>query len=61
MNDHADKLIQKFDNLIKNNEKIEIFKEAKLCTLDIICETAMGVNLESQKSANLEYVSSVDR
>lgn len=61
MNDHAELLIQKFENLIKNNKKIEIFKESKLCTLDVICETAMGVNLESQKSANLEYVSCVDR
>nr|QVK45573.1 cytochrome P450 [Brachionus paranguensis] len=61
MNEHAELLVQKFENLLKDKTKIEIFKESKLCTLDVICETAMGVNLESQKSANLEYVSCVDR
>nr|AHL88991.1 cytochrome p450 4EC1 [Brachionus koreanus] len=61
MNEHADLLIQKFEKLIKDKKKIEIFKESKLCTLDIICETAMGVNLESQKSTNLDYVWCVDK
>lgn len=61
MNEHAELLIQKFEKLIMEKKKIEIFKESKLCTLDIICETAMGVNLDSQKNVNLHYVSCVDK
>ncbi|CAF1026981.1 unnamed protein product [Brachionus calyciflorus] len=61
MNEHSEILVQKFEKFSHEKKPIEIFKELKLCTLDIIGETAMGVNLEAQKNLNVEYVKSVDR
>ncbi|CAF1109424.1 unnamed protein product [Brachionus calyciflorus] len=64
---HNSNVIEEFFNSSKHTEKVWLYSfvedwlELKLCTLDIIGETAMGVNLEAQKNLNVEYVKSVDR
>lgn len=43
----------------KTTDKIELFPLIGLCTLDVICEAAMGVDLNAQRNANSDYVSAV--
>ncbi|CAI5450736.1 unnamed protein product [Caenorhabditis angaria] len=48
---------------LRANGKVafDILPYIKRCTLDIICETAMGVSIGSQRGSNDKYVSSVKR
>ncbi|XP_037039616.1 cytochrome P450 4d1-like isoform X2 [Bradysia coprophila] len=43
----------------KTTDKVELFPLVGLCTLDVICEAAMGIELNAQRNANLEYVNAV--
>ncbi|XP_024083028.1 cytochrome P450 4V2-like [Cimex lectularius] len=42
-----------------NGEKTQIAKLVNLCTLDIVSESAMGVNLEAQHNKSSQYVSDI--
>ncbi|XP_068081668.1 cytochrome P450 4c3 [Anabrus simplex] len=44
-----------------NKPFIEINNFITLCTLDIICESAMGANINAQKGKEVEYVRAVQR
>ncbi|ETN74801.1 hypothetical protein NECAME_03934, partial [Necator americanus] len=50
--------LQKFSS---NEEQFDIFPYVKRCALDIICETAMGCHVSSQKNHNHLYVTSVQK
>jgi cytochrome P450 family 4 len=41
------------------NDKFNIFPYVTLCTLDIICETAMGRQIHAQSNSESEYVKAV--
>ncbi|KAG4074182.1 hypothetical protein HA402_016210 [Bradysia odoriphaga] len=43
----------------KTTDKVELFPLIELCTLDIICEAAMGIEMNSQRNANSKYVKAV--
>ncbi|CAH0550618.1 unnamed protein product [Brassicogethes aeneus] len=51
-------LIKKLEKEV-GKDSVNIFPYVTLCTLDIICETAMGTSINAQDSKNLEYVASV--
>lgn len=42
-----------------DNGPFDVFPCVALCTLDIICEAAMGVQIDAQKNSTSSYVSSV--
>ncbi len=44
----------------KSTDKVELFPLIGLSTLDVICEAAMGVELNFQQNANSEYVKAVE-
>ncbi|XP_034240993.1 cytochrome P450 4C1-like [Thrips palmi] len=49
------------DKLLSTNGKtIPIHSFVALCTLDIICETAMGTNVDAQKNSTSSYVTAVN-
>ncbi|PSN42807.1 Cytochrome P450 4c3 [Blattella germanica] len=51
----ADKLSQE----LKNADGFNIFPYITLCTLDIVCETAMGRQVNAQRNSESEYVKAV--
>lgn len=55
--EHADILIEKLSKLTVNgrSEEVDIVKYITLCTLDVICETAMGIKVRGQEEES-EYV-----
>lgn len=58
MNQEATKLIKKLNNrdLCGPNSVIDITQPIAMCTLDTICETAMGLNINCQDSQDFGYV-----
>ncbi|KAK7081205.1 Cytochrome P450 4V2 [Halocaridina rubra] len=44
-----------------NGNVFNIFPYITLCTLDIICETAMGCNVHAQENSDSEYVKAISR
>jgi cytochrome P450 len=39
---------------------VTVFPHVALCTLDMICQTAMGVNIEAQQNCESEFVKAVE-
>nr|UOU03282.1 cytochrome P450 4EC1 [Brachionus rubens] len=60
-NNHAEGLVQKFEDMYRDKKPVELYKEIRHCTLQVIAETAMGVTLESQINFNSDYVLAVER
>lgn len=58
MNEEATKLIRKLNQrkYLDKNKVIDITPLIALCTLDTICETAMGVNINCQADEHSPYV-----
>ncbi|XP_035735155.1 cytochrome P450 4C1-like [Vespa mandarinia] len=63
MSEKADIFVKCLEEQIMKNsqELIDIFPYANRCTLDVICETAMGVNINMQRNTKNEYGMAVHR
>ncbi|XP_037687119.1 cytochrome P450 4V2 isoform X2 [Choloepus didactylus] len=60
MNEQATILVKKLEKHV-NQEAFNSFFYVALCALDIICETAMGKNINAQNNGDSEYVRAVYR
>ncbi|XP_066141604.1 cytochrome P450 4C1-like [Euwallacea fornicatus] len=59
-NSNVDTMIQKLKKMELGKNSFDVYQYVTACTLDIICESAMGVNLQSQEnSMGDEYVHAV--
>ena len=56
MNEQSDIMVDILRKESKNNEPIEMFRRIGLCALDIICETAMGQNVNAQNEPESRYI-----
>jgi cytochrome P450 family 4 len=54
----GNRLVKKLRNEIGKNS-VDIYPYVTLCTLDIICESAMGTSINAQYDGNSDYVQSV--
>ncbi|XP_043488236.1 cytochrome P450 4C1-like [Polistes fuscatus] len=63
MSEKAEIFVKCLEKQLKENseEPIDIFPYANRCTLDVICETAMGVNINMQEDTENEYGKAVHR
>jgi cytochrome P450 len=53
-------LVEKLRTMAEDcSTSISAFPHMALCTLDMICQTAMGVNIEAQKNCESEFVKAV--
>ncbi|CAJ0590252.1 unnamed protein product [Cylicocyclus nassatus] len=52
-------LLQQFSQFADTEKAVDVLPLIKLCSLDVICESAMGVNIRAQIGHNKEYVESV--
>lgn len=52
-------LVNKLNQAVAKDKDLNIFPFVTLCTLDIICETAMGRNVEAQSKTDSAYVQAV--
>ncbi|XP_031624946.1 cytochrome P450 4c3, partial [Contarinia nasturtii] len=52
-------LVTKLTREIGKEEGFNLFKYVTLCTLDIICETAMGKSIDAQSNGDSQYVKAV--
>nr|APA31876.1 cytochrome p450 00951 [Brachionus plicatilis] len=61
MNEQALIMTDILKNLVKNKQEINIFERLKACALDVICESAMGQNVNAQNDHSSDYVNAVAR
>ena len=59
MNEHSNKLIKALQNQVSQGT-VNVEQAVTLCALDIICESAMGENLNTQEGENLKYVKAIN-
>lgn len=59
MNENVDTFILNLTEYAKNGKEVDMFKKIGLCALDIICETAMGTNIEAQNKPDSDYIRAV--
>uniref|UniRef100_A0A0K0E443 Cytochrome P450 n=1 Tax=Strongyloides stercoralis TaxID=6248 RepID=A0A0K0E443_STRER len=55
-NNESKVMIQNIQNFASNNEEVDIINYCKKITLDVICEAAMGVKLNTQNDPNNFYL-----
>ncbi|KFP28925.1 Cytochrome P450 4V2, partial [Colius striatus] len=60
MNEQGNILLEKLEKHV-DKEPFDVFLDITLCTLDIICETAMGRNMGAQNNKDSEYVHAIYR
>ncbi|GMS92779.1 hypothetical protein PENTCL1PPCAC_14954, partial [Pristionchus entomophagus] len=58
MNRHAKICVELLENRA-NGRNVDMFPVVKMCALDIICETTMGKELDSQRHPNQPYVEAI--
>ncbi|XP_066244906.1 cytochrome P450 4d2-like [Euwallacea similis] len=59
-NSNVDVMIEKLKRVELSKNSFDVYQYVTACTLDIICETAMGINLQSQESnVGDEYIQAV--
>lgn len=61
MNEQAEIFSAKLAKYGQSGEAFNICKNITLCTLDIICETAMGESVQAQYNEDSEYVKALYR
>lgn len=63
MFEKAEILTNRFEKMVQENpdQPIDVFQYLTMCTLDIICETAMGINMHAQSKNEHEYAKYVQR
>ncbi|XP_046463650.1 cytochrome P450 4c3-like [Daphnia pulex] len=52
-------LVNKLNQAVVKSNELNIFPFVTLCTLDVICETAMGRNVDAQSKTDSDYVQAV--
>ncbi|CAI4222863.1 unnamed protein product [Auanema sp. JU1783] len=58
-NRHGNTLVEKFQELSKKDIFTDIFHTISYCTLDVICEAALGVCIDAQRKPNSPYLEAV--
>ena len=54
------RLVEKFREIANTGEAVDVQVPVSLATLDVICETAMGADINAQYASNFEYVEAVN-
>lgn len=59
MNENVETMTNNLRKKIQKDSEINIHEHIGLCALDIICESAMGQNINAQNNKNSEYINAV--